>query len=123
MNSPYEASTAELIALARRGDPSALNRLLETFRNYVKLIARLQIDKRVQAKIDPSDIVQETFMESCRHFDAFRGTTRSNGRRSNWRIRSCNRAVPPANMLSGVNIRCCWPTRSNGCRPITATCW
>src|SRR5262249_19035407 len=37
--------------------------------------ARLQIGRRLQGKVDASDIVQEAFLEAHRHFGQFRGTT------------------------------------------------
>src|SRR5262249_52393311 len=52
----------------------ALGRLLELYRNYLKLLARLQIDRRLQGKVDPSDLVQEAFLEAHRDFAQFRGT-------------------------------------------------
>ncbi len=65
----------ELIRRARQGDGEALGQLMGRFRNYVKLLARMQLDRHLSSKVDPSDLVQETFLESCRQFDAFRGRT------------------------------------------------
>jgi hypothetical protein len=36
----------ELIQAARSGDPQALGRLLELYRNYLRLLARLQFGHR-----------------------------------------------------------------------------
>jgi RNA polymerase sigma-70 factor (ECF subfamily) len=69
--------TVELIKLARQGDAPALGQLLELYRNYLKLMARLQIDHRLQGKVDPSDLVQETCLQSHRSIDEFRGETES----------------------------------------------
>jgi RNA polymerase sigma-70 factor (ECF subfamily) len=64
-----------LLRAARGKDTPALGRLLEQYRRYLKLLARLGIDRRLQGKLDPSDLVQETFMEAHRDFPQFQGTT------------------------------------------------
>src|SRR5262249_24501388 len=43
------------------------------YRNYLYLLARTQIDLHLQARCNPSDLVQETFLQACQHFDQFRG--------------------------------------------------
>lgn len=62
-----------LLAGARAGDEGALGRLLERYRPYLTLLARLQIGRGLQGKADPADMVQETFLEAARHFAVFRG--------------------------------------------------
>ena len=52
-----------------------MGRLLELYRNYLGLLARLEIGRRLQGKPDDSDLVQETFLQAHRHFVQFRGTT------------------------------------------------
>jgi RNA polymerase sigma-70 factor (ECF subfamily) len=39
------------------------------------MLARLQIGRRLQGKMDASDLVQETFLEAHRDFGQFRGST------------------------------------------------
>jgi RNA polymerase sigma-70 factor (ECF subfamily) len=70
---PGSAEPERLMALARAGDASALGRLLELYANYLGLMARLQVGRRLQGKVDPSDLVQETFLEAHRDFPRFRG--------------------------------------------------
>ncbi len=65
----------QILQDARSGDSSSLGRLLELYRNYLRLLARLEIGRRLQGKVDESDLVQETFLEAHRHFGRFRGTT------------------------------------------------
>src|SRR5262249_54075812 len=57
------------------GDGPALGQLLEKYRNYLGLLARVQISRRLQSKIDAADLVQETFLNAHRHFNQFRGIT------------------------------------------------
>jgi RNA polymerase sigma-70 factor (ECF subfamily) len=64
-----------LLHAARGGDDVARGRLLELYRNYLLLLARFQIGRRLQGKAEPADLVQETFLEAHRHFDRFRGRT------------------------------------------------
>jgi RNA polymerase sigma-70 factor (ECF subfamily) len=64
-----------LLTLARSGHAPALGQLLEHYRNYLELLARLQISRRLQGKIDADDLVQETFLEAHADFAQFRGTT------------------------------------------------
>src|SRR5262245_19721697 len=64
-----------LLAPARAGDADALGRLLEAYRPYLALLARLQIGRRLQGKADPADLVQEAFLEAHRDFPGFRGAT------------------------------------------------
>jgi RNA polymerase sigma-70 factor (ECF subfamily) len=65
----------QLVRLARAGDQTALGRLLERYRNYLGMLARLQIGRHLQGKMDASDLVQEAFLEAYRNFGGFRGTT------------------------------------------------
>ncbi len=48
---------------------------LERFRNYLLLLARMRLDDRLGARLDPSDVVQETLLEAHRKQAQFRGRT------------------------------------------------
>lgn len=48
---------------------------LERFRDYLRLLANLHLDRRLQPKLDASDIVQQTLLEAHRDLDQFRGQT------------------------------------------------
>src|SRR5438094_8961808 len=65
----------ELLRLAQAQDVPARGRLLEMYRNYLALLARLQIGRRLQGKVDASDLVQETFLRAHRDFAQFRGNS------------------------------------------------
>ena len=64
-----------LLRLAREGDNKALGDLFQAYRDYLTLLARVQIDNRLKGKVDPSDVVQETFMAAQEAFSGFRGST------------------------------------------------
>jgi RNA polymerase sigma-70 factor (ECF subfamily) len=64
-----------LLQEARAGDAATLGRLLELYRHYLGLLARVQIGQRLRGKVDASDLVQETFLEAHRNFPRFRGAS------------------------------------------------
>lgn len=65
----------DLIAGAQGGDAAAFGKLLSRYAPYLGLLARVEVGRRLQGKLDPADLVQETFLDAHRHFPAFRGTT------------------------------------------------
>ena len=80
---PFSASMStsstpnQLLNEAQAGSTSQLGRLLELYRNYLRLLARIEIGRRLQAKLDASDLVQETLLEAHRNFTKFQGATES----------------------------------------------
>lgn len=77
MSAPDGRDSEQLLGRARQGDGRALGELLDGYRNYLKLLARLEVDGRLQSKVDPSDLVQEAFVEVHRSFGQFRGTSQA----------------------------------------------
>lgn len=70
-----ESPIEQWIQQARGGDTQVLGTLLENYRNYLIFLARLQIDPRICSKLDPADLVQDTFLEAYEAFPRFRGET------------------------------------------------
>jgi RNA polymerase sigma-70 factor (ECF subfamily) len=62
-----------MIAEARRGVPDRLGQLLDAHRNYLELLAKTQIDDKLRARINPSDLVQETMLGAWKDFAQFHG--------------------------------------------------
>ncbi|MCO8125033.1 sigma-70 family RNA polymerase sigma factor [Stieleria sp. TO1_6] len=63
----------DLLRRAVAGDRESLDRLLESYSGYLHVLSRGQLDKRIQQRVDPSDIVQETLLEAHRDIASFRG--------------------------------------------------
>ena len=68
-------SIADLLALARGNDPRQLDLLFAQCRNFLGIVARAQVESWLRAKVDASDIVQQTMLEAYRDFHKFRGST------------------------------------------------
>src|SRR5262245_64412820 len=69
-----DASICESCWRARQS-PGDLDLLFTQCRNYLTVLARAQVEKRLQAKVDASDLVQQTLLEAYRDFRNFRGGT------------------------------------------------
>jgi RNA polymerase sigma-70 factor (ECF subfamily) len=65
----------DLLRRARSGDDAAWGPLLEAYGTYLLLLARVQVGRRLRGKVDPADIVQETFLDAHRQARQFKGTT------------------------------------------------
>lgn len=70
---PFDPESA--ISAARRGDTDAVARLIEHYRPYLKLIAGATFGRRLQPKLDESDLVQEASLLASRDLAKFRGST------------------------------------------------
>jgi RNA polymerase sigma-70 factor (ECF subfamily) len=75
MSSGARLAFEQLLLRSRAGDGPALGQLLETYRPYLLLLARLQIGRRLRGKVDAADLVQETFLQAHRRFPHFAGTS------------------------------------------------
>lgn len=75
MDSTTAGTPARLLLAARQGNEQALGELLEHFRNYLELLARLEIGRRLQTKIDTADVIQDTYLDAHRGFKSFRGSS------------------------------------------------
>lgn len=70
--SPANGSTAvnidhagldDLTQRAATGDPSALAELFDAHRARLRQMVRLRLDRRLQGRVDPSDVLQEAFVD------------------------------------------------------------
>lgn len=65
----------QLLREAREGDDDARNELFDACRAYVRFLARSHVESWLQAKVDSSDLVQQTLMEAHQAFPKFAGRT------------------------------------------------
>jgi len=73
--SESQSAVVDLIQHARAGDGSALQALLQRYREYVRLLVRCRAKGRLQARVDSSDFVQETLLRAARNIQQFQGTS------------------------------------------------
>jgi RNA polymerase sigma-70 factor (ECF subfamily) len=64
--SPLDPDTDRLIAQARQGDTAASEELLVRHRDRLRRMVRIYLDRRVAARVDPSDVIQEALTEAAR---------------------------------------------------------
>lgn len=62
-----------LLVRAKAGEAEALDRLLSMYRNYLRILARTQIDAALGVRVDPSDLAQEVLVDAFRGFADFLG--------------------------------------------------
>src|SRR5262249_42289969 len=62
-----EREDEELIARAARGDPTARESLLDRHRDRLRTMIAVRMDRRLAARVDPSDVVQESLAEAACH--------------------------------------------------------
>jgi RNA polymerase sigma-70 factor, ECF subfamily len=77
MSRSAESSVAvdRLLDLACAGDGPALGALLQRYHHYLTLLARVQLGRRIQGKVDVLDIVQDVSLEVHRKIGMFRGSS------------------------------------------------
>jgi RNA polymerase sigma-70 factor (ECF subfamily) len=71
MPSRSEPDTGELLDAAATGDASARGRLLDRHRQRLRRMVAVRIDRRLSARLDPSDLVQDTLAEANRRLDDY----------------------------------------------------
>src|SRR5438067_10941676 len=68
---PDSDRTRGLLDQIGAGDRSALEQLLERYRPDLQSFVEFHLDPRLQARVDPSDVVQEAQLEVVRRMDDY----------------------------------------------------
>jgi len=61
-----DPTTKELLDRAGRGDQAARDELLVRHRDRLRRMVAVRMDRRLTARVDPSDVVQEALLEAAR---------------------------------------------------------
>jgi RNA polymerase sigma-70 factor (ECF subfamily) len=65
------SETEQLMARATAGDHRALAELFEQNRGRLERMVRLRLDRRLQGRLDPADVVQEAYLELTRRYPEY----------------------------------------------------
>jgi RNA polymerase sigma-70 factor, ECF subfamily len=65
------AETQELLRRVGNGDPSAFDALFDRHRKRLHRAVRFRLDRRVAARADASDVVQDTYQEAARRLPQY----------------------------------------------------
>src|SRR5580704_3416195 len=65
------ADTTRLLEQARAGDQAALNEVFARHRARLRRMVELRLDRRLQARIDASDVIQEAYVDVVGRFDDY----------------------------------------------------
>jgi RNA polymerase sigma-70 factor (ECF subfamily) len=57
------SESAELLRRAGAGDREAVTELFSRYRDRLRAMVRLRLNRRLQGRVDPSDVLQEAFLE------------------------------------------------------------
>jgi RNA polymerase sigma-70 factor, ECF subfamily len=68
---PEDSETLGLIEQAVRGDQQALGTLLGQHRERLLRMVALRLDRRLQGRVDPSDIIQEACLDASRRLQEY----------------------------------------------------
>src|SRR3954447_7815322 len=65
-------TSEQLLDAARSGDESALAVLVERHKDRLERMVRLRMDPRLQGRVDPADVIQETYLAVRAKFSHYR---------------------------------------------------
>ncbi len=60
-----DPSESDLVRRAAQGESACLQELFTRYRPRLRRMVKLRLDPRVQGRVDPSDVIQEAYLEIC----------------------------------------------------------
>lgn len=63
---PDQENTQQLLQQVKVGDAAAVNRLLDRHRQSLRRLVQMRLDRRIQRRLDVSDVVQDVLVEANR---------------------------------------------------------
>src|SRR5262245_38208096 len=71
MEPTHDEYAARLVERARQGDQEAVEELLNSQRPRLRRMVELRLDRRLRARLDPSDVIQDAYLEVAARLPAF----------------------------------------------------
>ena len=68
---PEQEKTEALLEQARQGDEDAINSLIDRHRNALRHLVRMRLDRKIQRRVDVSDVVQDVLIEANRRLKTY----------------------------------------------------
>jgi RNA polymerase sigma-70 factor (ECF subfamily) len=69
---PSPSETLRRVERAARGDQQAWAELLDEYRARLRRMVALRLDPRLQGRVDPSDVIQEAYIDASRRLPEYR---------------------------------------------------
>src|SRR5438270_9990353 len=63
--------TSECLRLVQAGDSAALAKLFDSYRAQLRRMVELRLDGRVAARLDPSDVLQEVYLDMAGQIESY----------------------------------------------------
>jgi RNA polymerase sigma-70 factor (ECF subfamily) len=65
------SDTVDLLQRARTGDSQALNEIFARYRDRLKRMVELRLDRRVLARMDASDVIQDAYLQVAQRLEDY----------------------------------------------------